>query len=104
MFDEYLEEHNIHASIREMNNAESIRLIIGRREDVKKFLELVYDGLVQKKDAAEVMLDEIIPNLKPAPSNKEEMLELMESVDQLRETTSSRGRVKYTKEFFEKEL
>jgi hypothetical protein len=104
MFDEYLEEHNIHASIREANNAESVKLTIGRREDVKKFLELVYEGLVQKKQAAEIMLDEVIPNLKPAPSNKKEMLDLMDSIDRLREHTSSGGRVKYTKEFFEKEL
>jgi len=101
--DEFCVTHDLHPRLREMANTN--RLEISRRDDVRDFLALVYPYLIGKSEAAEIMLKRLIPGLENREHSTEEgFLHLMYHVDQIRELTHSRSDVKYTQDYFRDEF
>jgi len=101
MLDEYATESGAKYHIEEMEN--SLRLVINDAQSIERFLTPITPGIVQQEREVEIMLEEIIPALKEDKhTTKEGFVEIMESVDELRESVQTKGSPKYTSTHFKK--
>lgn len=103
MANEYCEENGVGYRMDQRPNSIE-KLVIQGEYNIKDFLTPIIDGFVQQREQAEIMLDEIVPIfIEEKNFTKEGVIELMDSVDVLREKQPSRREVKYTKQYFKKE-
>jgi hypothetical protein len=101
MLDEYTTENGVKYHIEEQKS--SYQMKIKDTESIKRFLEPIAPGLVQQEKEVEIMLEEIIPMIKEEKHHtKKGLVELMESVDELRESLHGRRETKYTSTHFKK--
>ena len=102
VLDNWAQEHNVFASIRETDTTTTF--IITKREDLETFLRSVRPFVIVKSDQIEITLHEILPRLDDgAASTKEGFVELMEYVDMVRDQSGPSSRHKYDKSYFEEE-
>lgn len=84
--DEFCEQHELDPNLR--TDKGSNILSITKREDLKRFLELIRPFLVARFEAVEVLVDDLLPGLKAGKGSSEEgFVELMELVDEIRDLT-----------------
>lgn len=100
----YCDTQDVTYRIEERESRGSVQLIIGGIDNTETLLTDLRPDMIQQADAVDIMLDEILPALRSrVHSSKEGVLELMQSVDQLRETLRSDEHLKYDRAYFESE-
>jgi hypothetical protein len=104
MLDEYCDEVGVNYSIETRSDSDLQRFIVQDPCDITNFVNPFGDYLIRRYEAAVIMLNDILPEVKDGKhTTKQGLLELMESADKLRESMNRNRETKYTKEWFEKE-
>lgn len=104
LLDEYCEEVGVKYQVEEREANDSQRVVIQDPDSIYRFVDPFGAYLVRRHEAAVVMLNEILPNVKDGKhKTKQGLYGLMEYVEKLR-SNSGRGRdPKYTQEWFAEE-
>lgn len=96
--DEFCEQHDLEPNLR--SDKGSYILSFTKRDHLRQFLELVRPFLVARYEAVEILVDELISELKAGKgSSKEGFCELMGVVDRIRDLTY-KNTVKYDQAHF----
>ena len=75
--------------------------VIGRRDDIKTFLQPLQPYLVVRDAAVELLIDNIIPALNSgAHGEKESFLQLVQTIDTFRNKAGRANRSKYDYDYF----
>lgn len=101
--DEFCENHGIEPNVRETTNTFVIE--IGKRDDLKLFLQLVEPYVIAQDTAVQIMLKNLLPGLQMGKhTEKRGFLKMMGYVDEIREHTTQRSKPKYTQNYFRDEF
>ena len=96
---EWCEEREIETDITVEENTTRFR--IGVRDDLERFLKLLYPYLIIYKDAAEIVIDDIIPMMNNREhQTKHGFYKAVGYAEQVRELTNKPD-LKYDQEYFE---
>ena len=99
--DEFCEQHGIEPTYNTRNQYP--RIEISKRDDLATILELVRPFLIAKHEPVEILLEDLIPELKAGKQSSEEgFYELMGIVDKYREL-SYKDDAKYDQAYFRDE-
>lgn len=73
------------------------RLQIGRREDIRDFLEAVFPYLVARHEQARILLEEVFPALEEKEHHEQEgLIRIVKAIDRVQEEGFQRGSHKKT--------
>lgn len=103
MVDDWTAKNGIFATVRQYDDR--YEFIINRVRDIRKFCEEIGPYVQDRLDEFQLLLEEIIPMMENERhlSDKEGFVEVVEFIDELRETSiSSGGSTKYTADYFKK--
>jgi hypothetical protein len=106
LLSDFLNEYEIKARVKDRTDTSYDRyeITIGRRSDIREFIELVAPYLIRRKDAMELLATRIIPGLEAGMhQEKASFLELLEDIERFRELVGRANRAKYDLNYFQEE-
>lgn len=105
MMNEYCWEHNVDMSIENQGNGSSKRAIIDDPESIKQFFEPILPALVQQKERAEIMVEDVLPHFENgSPTTQGDFARMVLSVEKLQsEPIQSKRETKYNIDYFEEQ-
>jgi hypothetical protein len=96
---DFCEEHNI--VVNESKRKGNIQ--ITNTDSIVHLLKLVQPYLLAKREISEILIDDLIPQIKGGMDTKGDFIETVKLVDKIREGTNDRGKTKYDEQFFREE-
>lgn len=101
LLDDWLIKNSINASVRQYDDR--YELTVGKIEDIERFLDLLVPYIQDMYYEFELLLEDLIPKIKEGyhRESKENFLEVVDSIDELREIQGSSS--KYTADWFRDE-
>lgn len=103
MVDMICEQHGISTSMNQRDSG-TYRLQVTGSDNIKTLLENIEPFIIGSAEQVNIMVNNIIPALELGEHHdKDGFIDVMDSIDNLRQYSSTRGTSKYTKEFFEDE-
>lgn len=107
MIDAYCDEHAVRYSLTERHNVESdsLRWVVEDTESIRRFLSPLTPYLISKREAAALMLEEVIPRIEDGKGRTEDgILELMPYIDRLRDQARYGTEAKYDEQYFKEQF
>jgi len=103
LLEQFLAELGIEPRIQEQDETtyEHYELIIGRRDDITKLLEVVRPYLLVRGEAVGMLINEILPAMNAgAHSERDTFVELIGDIEAFREAAGRANRGEYDQEYF----